>query len=83
MRDEDGKLKEETLFSPIYPTTKAIMQRVYCTLELRRWIPFGLKYDETFFEVILGELLMAGAVQAIYDKETDEMNGWMFVHKEI
>jgi hypothetical protein len=66
-----------------YPTTKAIMKWVHCNLEVQKGIKKGLKYDEYFFDTIMGELMMDGRVSGITDKNTGEFIAYKFISNNI
>ncbi|MFS0776074.1 hypothetical protein ABC255_08720 [Neobacillus sp. 3P2-tot-E-2] len=79
---ENNKIENCTNYL-FYPTTKAIMHWVQQNEVPLKGIKKGLKYDEYFFESIMGELLMEGRVSGIYDKETGEIKGYKFISKSV
>lgn len=54
------------------------MKWVHQSLALRTGIKLGFKYDEQFFDTIMGELVMEGRVSLIHDKDTDEIIAFKF-----
>ncbi len=77
MLDENNNIIEVEN-EPVYPSTKAIMKRVHCNPVIITRAKFGVKYDEAFFDSIMGELLMEGRVSPIHDKKTDEIIAFKF-----
>jgi len=67
----------------VYPSTKAIMKWVHCSEVVQKGIKKGLKYDEYFFDTIMGELMMEGRVSGIHDKKTDEIIAYKYQFKKF
>ncbi|ARI78227.1 hypothetical protein [Halobacillus mangrovi] len=67
-----------SLDKKIYPTTKAITQRVRLNEELFDNNKWGFKYDEEFINGVLEEMLFEGCVSCLYNKDTHEIEGWQY-----
>ncbi|OIJ12650.1 hypothetical protein BKP37_12665 [Anaerobacillus alkalilacustris] len=81
INDKNKAFEVENL--PVYPSAKAIMDYMLQTEVIQRGVKYGFKYDETFFKLILGDLMMEGRVTAIRDESTDEMIGYKFLSHQI
>ena len=75
---EEGNKLVEDENTPVYPSLPAIMKWVYHNNTIQKGVKFGVKYDESFFASILGELMMEGRVTAIHNKDTDEIVAYKF-----
>lgn len=78
---EDGIIEESD--SLVYPSTRAIYQRLLSDEEIYKVLKYGIKIDEDYIARILNELIMEGRVGAVRSKINDEIIGWKFSHWEI